>query len=122
MVWRYEQSTGKMYRDGFLSTRRCQGIPGKTLHKNNPASQHVPFLGPIPRGQWRIGGYTNSKGPYTITLTPKPGTQTFGRTAFRIHGDSVSNPGEASEGCIILAPGLRLMIIHSGDTDLEVVQ
>lgn len=73
MVWRYEQSTGKMYRNG-------------------------------------------------ATLPPEPGTQTFGRTAFRIHGDSISNPGTASEGCIILPPNIRIMIIQSGDTDLKVVQ
>ena len=92
MTWRYEQSTGKIYRNGALVNAASPGYSGKAAHKNNPSSQHVPFLGPSPRGQWHIGGYTSSKGPYTITLTPEPATQTFGRTAFRIHGDSISNP------------------------------
>ena len=39
-----------------------------------------------------------------------------------IHGDSIGNPGSASEGCIILGPAIRHRIWNSGDRNLEVVQ
>lgn len=121
MAWKYVQSTGRLYRDGTL----VQGVGGYSGHgqyKNRPDAQHIQDNGPIPRGQWHIGGYTSNKGPLTITLTPKPGTQTFGRAAFRIHGDSINSPGTASHGCIIMNHTTRQMIINSGDHDLEVVQ
>jgi hypothetical protein len=46
----------------------------------------------------------------------------FGRSAFYIHGDLVSAPGQhlASEGCIILAREIRNTIGESGDTSLIV--
>jgi hypothetical protein len=121
MPWKYEQSTGRMYQDEAL-VQGNGGYSGKGQYKNTPNAQGLSDNGPIPRGKWTIGGYTNSKGPMTITLTPKPDTQTFGRSAFRIHGDSIANPGTASEGCIIMNATTRHMIINSGDTELEVVQ
>ncbi|HYE46677.1 MAG TPA: hypothetical protein VEA44_12995, partial [Caulobacter sp.] len=45
-----------------------------------------------------------------------------GRSAFRIHGDSVRAPGTASKGCIILPRAVREAIWRSGDRDLEVVE
>lgn len=121
MVWRYEQSTGRIYRNGVMA-QTVPGYSGKNAHKNRPSSQSIPNHGPIPRGNWTIGGYTSNKGPLTIALTPKPGTNTFGRTSFRIHGDSIGNPGTASDGCIILQLGTRQAIMASGDHDLEVVE
>ena len=61
-------------------------------------------------------------GPFTILLEPAPGTDTLGRSAFRIHGDSVRAPGTASHGCIILPRAIRDHIWRSGDRDLEVVE
>jgi len=121
VTWTYDQSSGTIARNGTLVPGGI-GYAGKGPHKNRPASQNMANLGPIPRGGWLIGGYTNSKGPLTITLTPKAGTTTFGRTAFRIHGDSVTHPGSASEGCIIMPYSIRSLIINSGDHDLEVVE
>jgi hypothetical protein len=43
-----------------------------------------------------------------------------GRTLFRIHGDSVKQPGEASSGCIILGRTLR-EAINSGKIKLLLV-
>lgn len=121
MTWVYDQSAGTLSRNG-KAVPGAIGYAGKGAHKNRPASQHLKNLGPIPRGAWRIGGHTSSKGPLTIVLTPKAGTNTFGRTAFRIHGDSAQHPGAASEGCIIMPYTVRSLIIHSGDRDLEVVK
>ncbi|WP_230969342.1 tlde1 domain-containing protein [Nitrogeniibacter aestuarii] len=121
MTWVYDQSDGTLLHDG-KPVPNAVGYAGKGAHKNRPASENLKNLGPIPKGQWLIGGYTNSKGPLTITLTPNAGTNTFGRTAFRIHGDSIKNPGTASEGCIIMPYSVRTAIINSGDHDLEVVE
>ena len=63
-----------------------------------------------------------STGPFTLVLAPAPGTETHGRSAFRIHGDSIRLPGTASHGCIILPRPVREAIWASGDRDLEVVE
>jgi hypothetical protein len=120
MVWTYKQSTGQFFHHGMLAQVN-PGYSGKGAHKDRSASQGVPNRGPIPQGDWLIGGYTASKGPLTITLTPKPGTNTFGRTNFRIHGESITDPGNASEGCIVLEFNTRQNIVCSADLDLEVV-
>ncbi|WP_083438172.1 tlde1 domain-containing protein [Caldimonas brevitalea] len=119
MVWQYEVTSKKLYHNNALVF--SGGYAGRGEHKNRPTSEHIENWGPIPRGKWRIGGYTNNKGPLTITLTPGPGTHTYGRTAFRIHGESVSDPGNASQGCIIVGYNARLAMVNSGDRDLEVV-
>lgn len=79
-------------------------------------------FGPIPRGTYSIGGYTASKGPLTITLTPSRDNIMFGRSAFRIHGDSRQHPGEASEGCIIVGRTSRQTIATSSASTLRVVR
>ncbi|AHG20738.1 hypothetical protein Z042_14845 [Chania multitudinisentens RB-25] len=117
MAWVYRQNTGELYHNGRLVTR---GYSGKGQHKNNPASQSVRGLGPIPRGQYTIGSYTSSKGPMTIILEPSRANHMYGRDAFRIHGDSLRDPGNASEGCIILGPNVRRDIINSTDRELVV--
>jgi hypothetical protein len=45
----------------------------------------------------------------------------FGRFGFFIHGDSILNPGWASDGCVILGRMVRQRIAASGDPLLEVV-
>ncbi|WP_083438396.1 tlde1 domain-containing protein [Caldimonas brevitalea] len=121
MVWQYEVTARKLYRDNQLIASGPGVYAGRGLHKNKPTSEHIQDWGPIPRGRWRIDGTSNSKGPVTIILNPAPGTYTYGRTAFRIHGDSVGDPGNVSHGCIIVGRPVRDMIVASGDRDLEVV-
>ncbi|QCT21935.1 DUF2778 domain-containing protein [Jejubacter calystegiae] len=120
MAWKYSQSTGELWHNGKLIGK---GYSGSLTNQNNPDRQHVRGMGPIPRGTWRIGGYTNSKGPMTITLTQVSG-EGFGRSLFRIHGEKrpPAVPGFASEGCIIMGPNIRRKIIQSTDTTLEVVR
>lgn len=48
MGWKYEQSTGKMYKDGKLIET---GYSGALTNKNNPDRQHVKGLGPLPAGR-----------------------------------------------------------------------
>jgi len=120
-MWKWDQSAGELSRDGrFVS----KGYSGNGRGKNNPAMQAAVAVGPIPAGAWRITERYNSKnvGPAALKLDPKPGTQTFGRSAFRIHGDSIRNPGTASHGCIILPRQVRDRIWASNDRDLTVVE
>lgn len=119
MTWMYEQSTGRLYQnDNYKGT----GYSGSLTNKNNPERQHVKGMGPLPRGTYRIGGYTRSKGPWTIELMQISG-ETFGRNLFRIHGDKrAGTQGFASAGCIVIDPSVRLLIINSGDNTLEVVR
>lgn len=114
MAWIYHQYSGELYHNGTLVTR---GYSGKGLHKNNPTSESVRGRGSIPRGHYSIGSYTNSKGPMTIILEPSDGNHMYGRDAFRIHGDSVREPGSTSEGCIMVGPDARREIISSNDRE-----
>lgn len=126
MGWKWDQSAGELWWDGVHVSR---GYSGKARGKNNPALQGLQGVGPIPRGKWKIVEVYDSKrvGPYALKLFAVDGTLDdthagTGRGAFRIHGDSVRAPGDASNGCIILPRFIREKIWKSGDRDLEVVE
>ncbi len=119
--WTWDQSAGTMTDpDGkFLAG----GYSGKRSGMNNPAKQHMRAYGPIPQGMWRIGTPRRSTrtGPHVMDLTPMPGTETFGRSAFQIHGDNGKGNRSASSGCIILGPQFRTAIGRSPVKLLKVV-
>lgn len=118
MAWKYEQSTGRLYNGSVLVET---GYSGSLTNKNNPDRQHVKGMGPLPRGMYRIAGHSTSKGPYTIILEQTSG-DSFGRSAFRIHGEKRSMPpGFASEGCIIMSLATRRRVLREGGT-IEVVR
>lgn len=118
MAWKYEQSTGRLYNGSELVET---GYSGSLTNKNNPDRQQVKGLGPLPRGTYRIAGHSISKGPVTIILEQTSG-DSFGRSAFRIHGERVNKPaGFASEGCIIMSQATRRRVLREGGT-LEVVR
>lgn len=89
---------------------------------NNPAMEQIANIGPIPRGAWYIGPTFDSPlhGPFCIVLTPQPGTDTFGRSGFLIHGDSIAHAGSASHGCIVTDRKTREWIA-ANFSELEVV-
>lgn len=125
-MWTWDQSAGKLFRDGALVST---GYSGKGRGKNNPALQGMQGVGPIPRGKWKIVERYDSQrvGPYALKLFAVDGTLDdthagTGRGAFRIHGDSVARPGDASNGCVILPRAIREKIWTSGDRDLKVVE
>jgi hypothetical protein len=101
LVW--HQRAGEMTIDGVFYAR---GYAGRGKGKNNPEMQNVVKTGPLPQGMYRMAGTKNDPktGPFTIILEPLDGNEMFGRSAFRIHGDSVRDPGNASEGCICISP------------------
>ena len=120
MTWQYMVSSGTLYHDGAKIAR---GYSGHPPHTNVPGDEAKKDLGPIPRGYWSIGAPYDSAllGKFVLTLAPKPETDTFGRDAFRIHGDSKSQPGYASHGCIILDRSTRQVVWDSSDRDLLVL-
>lgn len=125
-MWTFEQSTGKVYQDGgqSLAIGYAGGNCGKHPEgKNNPAMQDVPDIGPIPQGLWGISApHDHPKlGKYAMALTPMTDTNTFGRSGFYMHGDSIPHPGEASDGCPVVPKFARERVWESGDHVLNVV-
>ena len=116
----YVQRTGDLYRDGKKLTTGYSGI-GEG--KNNPEMEAVHNVGPIPQGIYSIGQPedTESHGPYVLRLLPIEGTDTFGRSGFLWHGDSIQHPGGASHGCICSARIAREQASQDTDHRIYVV-
>ena len=115
MPWQYQQSSGNLTSpDGNVVG---QGYSGHGPGVNDPSQQN-------PQGNWTIGAFFDDpggKGPIVSHLTPEPGTETFGRSGFMIHGDNSEADHTASEGCIILVRPYRTMVAASPDHGLVVV-
>ncbi len=122
MSWTYQQSTGNLTNpNGALAE---VGYSGNGIYKNDPASQCVKDHGPIPVGLYAIGPLIPSGGhlgPNVMELTPDPENEMCGRGGFFMHGDSISDPGNASDGCIIMSHNTRLAVAGWGDNQLEVI-
>jgi RHS repeat-associated protein len=107
-----DNKTGGLIADG-------NGYAGAGDGKNNPDLQNVPFVGPLPRGDYGIGPTRNSPntGPISIVLTYLGGAEPFPANRspdmFRIHGDSLNHPGDASQGCIVIDPDTRRKISNN---------
>lgn len=119
MSWKYAISTGTLTdpTGAFAGT----GYSGKAgVWRNNLSAEADVAEGPIPQGAWHIGPAHTSPhtGPMTMDLDPLAGTNTYGRSLFRIHGDNINH--DASHGCIILGPAIRRQIEDSEDRTLEV--
>jgi len=120
-MWSYSQATGTFKSPGGTSVGI--GYSGHAQGLNNPALQQVHMVGPIPQGDWEIGQFfddVGGKGPVVARLTPLPGTETFGRDGFMIHGDNSQVNHSASEGCVILPHVVREMVMSSHDRLLTV--
>jgi hypothetical protein len=122
-MWKYAITEHVMSNaDGSLRFNGYSGAGRMFLDgRNNAEMTHIPERGPIPVGRYTIGvaHLSEHTGPITMNLDPEPGTETFGRSAFRIHGNNAMN--DASHGCIILPPDARRCISDSPDRELEVV-
>ncbi len=119
-MWVYNQKTGVLANDDT----HYQCYAGFGVGKNNPVMQDVKSVGPLPVGKYKMGTpYDSARtGPYTIPLIPDPSNEMYHRGDFRIHGDSRTNPGTASHGCIIRSPKSdRQAIYNSGDRDVHVI-
>lgn len=121
LMWIWYQASGKLMDPNGLVIGF--GYSGRGAGKNNPESQSLENVGPIPEGYYKIGEPHDSvtHGPFVLTLTPDPQNNMHGRTDFLIHGDSVIQPGTASKGCIVLPRSVREDIAKSYDKVLGVV-
>jgi hypothetical protein len=123
MSWTYEQSSGFLVAaDGIKLFP--PGYAGRGSGKNNPAMQNVKDVGPLPCGFYTMTELIEDDpitGRYTIVLVPDASNEMFGRDAFRIHGDSIEEPGNASDGCIVQYLDNRVTAWTSPDHRLEVV-
>ena len=122
MTWTYHQSTGDLFHDGvFIGTGYSGAGTTRAEGRNNGDMQGVSNEGPIPRGMWTIGRQrTDPKmGSIAMPLTPVSSSTALGRSGFFIHGNNQAN--NASEGCVILANGIRSAISRSTDKSFEVV-
>ncbi|MFM0738160.1 DUF2778 domain-containing protein [Paraburkholderia xenovorans] len=118
MPWTYNQRTGALTApDGQVTA--TDGYSGAGQGRNNPAMERERNVGPIPRGNYRIGSARHSvrTGAVSMDLAPNVTTNTFGRSAFLIHGDNLTHT--ASHGCIILRRDVREQI--NGSTDRELI-
>ena len=121
MAWIYEQLTGRLFdADGNLVG---VGYSGAGQWKNRPSAQNVKDRGPIPAGSYIVHDPvdTHTHGPYALPLSPHLDNKMFDRAGFLIHGDSMVDPGSASEGCVIQARDVREKIGKSTDRELIVV-
>lgn len=110
----YIQFSGLGYSsDATRDKPLFRGYSGAGSHKNNPDSQCITDLGPIPVGWYTMALLDQHLGmPNVINLTPDPENDMCGRSRFLIHGDSVTDPGTASKGCIIVNdPNLRARLV-----------
>jgi hypothetical protein len=124
LYWEYGQSTGQLYyvdnRTG-INFYVATGFSGSGEGKNNPFMEQIPFVGPIPQGTYTIGpqmmhwSSLGTKIPASMSLIPKPGTETFNRYGLLIHS------GSRSTGCIVFEQHIVDIIANSGDTELRVV-
>ena len=117
-MWIYAQKTGELSHDGAYEGT---GYSGRDKGRDNPGAQTIRDLGPVPEGLYSIGAAFDHPrlGPCVMPLYPEPGTNTFGRTAFYIHGDNARH--DASHGCIILGPAIRERIASDPDHKLTVI-
>jgi hypothetical protein len=127
-MWFYIQSTGEVYwQHPPVTELVATGYAGAGALKNDPASQCVSDLGPIPRGDYTIGEIgdygPNQELKWALPLTPAPENDMCDRSNFLIHGDSSAHPGWGSAGCIVIADRtVRLKIAQSGDNNLRVIR
>lgn len=112
-MFEYNSKTGVLTEGGNHLDGGDHCYSGTGEGRNNPDKESVQNVGPIPRGAYSIGqAYDHPHlGPCVMNLDPMSGTNAFGRTAFRIHGDNKTH--DASHGCIICPPGLRHYIAAS---------
>ena len=122
MPWQYSQSQGIISRNGQVILGG--GYAGNGLGLNNPGAQDQHNVGPLPQGHYLMTALVDSPktGIATIILDPDPGTEMYGRSAFRIHGDNGRDDQSASDGCIVAGHAAdREAIWATQDHALEVV-
>lgn len=121
-MFAYRQASGAF--EDAIGSILDMGYSGQPPHKNLPESEDLVGKGPCPRGSYKakeLREHTDTHGPYVIVLEPDADTRArilaMGRNpdTFYVHGDSIKNPGFASEGCLIVKLAARQAFWQSGD-------
>lgn len=97
---------------------------GHASARNDASRVKEHGIGMIPLGDYEIGPLRDSPnlGRDVMNLDPIHGTNTFGRSLFRIHGDTANDFGfTASDGCIIAPHDVRLEVNKDLDRILRVL-
>jgi RHS repeat-associated protein len=122
----YSQTSGKLVCTDDTTKKQIadeSGYSGSGAKKNDPDSQCDKNEGPSPRGDYTMGtAYDSNKGKNTIPLDPDSTNSMCSRDGFLMHGDSIANPGTASEGCIIMSLTTRTAIADAGGGKLTVTK
>lgn len=115
----YYVNSGMLKHNG---ERVAGGYSGAPEYKNNSQYECLKDRGPLPRGTYTITAPFRHPhaGPFTLRLVPAAANHMCDREGFMIHGDSTTEPGQASQGCIILPLQIRKKIWDSNDRDLRV--
>jgi hypothetical protein len=118
MAYEFDVRAGVFKHNGMVIDRTAYSGNGRGL--NNPDMENVVGVGPLPRGRYEIGDFTTHPklGVLVARLTPQFKTA---RALLDIHGDNEAMNHTASDGCLILPHGVRLMMSQSGDHELDVV-
>lgn len=121
-MFEYSQSSHTLTQNGQPITGGDECYSGTGDGRNNPDMQDVRNVGPVPQGKYRIGyAFDDDRlGPDVMQLVPLPGTETFGRDGFLIHGNNKEN--DASHGCLIAPPDIRRKINGTQDRVLLVTR
>jgi len=102
----------------FDSTQKLvgYGYSGDVAHFNKPEMDHLPKMGPLPSGPYRLHYIADDPklGPHIFQLEPIGSFPLYGRSGFYIHGDSPALNHTGSEGCIVCPPVVR-DIFKDGD-------
>ena len=122
----FEITTGKLFNPSgaLVGVGYSGGDCGKFPEgKNNPAFCNVHDKGPLPEGLYTMGEPVEHSqlGPFAIPLAPDPSNTMFGRSGFFMHGDTIENPGNASDGCIIQERAVRNNAKSWSDQQIQVV-
>lgn len=121
-MWIYGQRTGALVNgSASILVASGTGYAGRGPCRNEPSAQRIKNFGPLPCGLYTIERPHDSPrtGPLTLSLTPDPRNEMFGRSAFAIHGDNDAH--DASDGCIIMSRTVRETLARSTDNVLLVV-
>ena len=111
--------SGEVYADSF-TCNDLNAYSGRGVSRNNPNGQSVPNYGPIPRGDWLVGGPPQTvQGQYgpiwnALPLFPMPNNDVWGTDrdpgSFYLHGPRENDRGDSSSGCPIMSPTCRSKI------------
>src|SRR5271168_3676860 len=88
-MWIYNITSGALSKDGTLIDPDCYSGAFPGIGFDNPSEEAVKDEGPLPEGDYDFVGqpFTDpTLGPYVLKIEPRPGTNTFGRSGFFLHG------------------------------------